>query len=344
MHPPNRFTCVAFAVLVATVACGSESAGPDVEDAAVGTGPDADPGTFRSCRGRAFVPVPVQDWEHTATSVIVAAGDPNHSAQDVLAKPGTTPLLVGKFTYGTVSKDLEDEHVRVFLDQCDDWHDLGDHVTNSDGRISLSAPDSLGPGVYEARLQVLGDQSTTTSFLWVLPAGTRLMITDIDGTLTASDSELFMQILDGSHVPVSYPGAVDLTRAHDERGWIPVYLTGRPYWLTTITRDWVADLDCAAGPLHVTDSNGEALPTEAGVGAYKKAYLESLIAAGYVVDFAYGNAPTDIFAYLGAGIPADQAWIIGANAGQMGTHAVVDSWQARADEVRALPPVVQPFK
>ena len=62
-----------------------------------------------------------------------------------------------------------------------------------------------------------------------------------------------------------------------------------------------------------------------------------------MIDFAYGNATTDIYAYLNAGIAADVTWIIGDHAGEMGTHAVTGAWTARVGEVAALPTVSQPF-
>ena len=79
------------------------------------------------------------------------------------------------------------------------------------------------------------------------------------------------------------------------------------------------------------------------MGDYKKAWLQGLLADGYVLDFAYGNAPTDIYAYLGAPLPASRVWIIGDNAGQMGTNPVTGSWEAHTATVSTLPPAEQPF-
>ncbi len=329
-------------VALASVGCwgdasDSADAGPTIDVTVV------EPDIFRDCRGRPFTSAPDESWRHITTEAVVLTGAPNHSGQDVVAAPSAPRNLPGKFTYGLLSKDLEDELIRVWLDDCDGWRELGDHLTDSDGRISVAAPTELGPGVYEARFQVLGDQSTTTSFLWVLPTGTRIIVADIDGTLTESDTELFHQILDGSYVPVPYPGAVDLTLSHVSIGYVVVYLTGRPYWLTEKTRAWLNDLAFAAGPIHVADSNEDILPTDDSVGDYKLAWLEGLAAAGYVVDFAYGNATTDIYAYMGAGIPADHVWIIGDNGGVDGTNAVTADWSPRATEVRGLPIVPQPF-
>jgi phosphatidate phosphatase PAH1 len=267
--------------------------------------------------------------------------------QDVVATPGSAATIRGKFAYGVVSKDLEGEDVRVFLDDCAGWKSLGDFRTDGDGRISAPVPTALGAGVYEVRLEVLGDASVAPGRLWILPIGTHLAVTDVDGTLTTGDEELvedviadlFGPIFSGDRVPEAYPASAELTDALVGRGYVLVYLTGRPYWLTAKTRDWLAAGGFAAGPLHVADSNGEALPLEAAVGAYKRDYLESLAAQGFILDEAYGNAATDVYAYAAAGIAPGTTWIIGPNGGSGGTNAVSGSWQTRADTVAGEPPV-----
>ena len=299
--------------------------------------------TFQRCTGRPYTPAPDEEWRHDIlTPIVTAAGAPNHSGKDLVVAPGAASSVPGKFTYGLVSKDLEDEDVLVFLDDCTGWVPLGRFATNSDGRMSAPAP-ALPAGVYEVRYQVAGDQSTTASFVWVLPAGTHVVVTDIDATLTTNDSQVFQQILDGSYVPQTYPNAIELTKAHEARGHVVLYMTGRPYWLSPQTRGYLAMHGFAVGPLRVADSNTDILPTEGSVGAYKKANLDAFVAAGLVVDFAYGNATTDIFAYLGAGIPAERVWIIGPHAGEQGTHPITADWAPRVAEVAALPAVVQPF-
>jgi hypothetical protein len=318
---------------------------PDQSPAA--DGPTGDASTertkFQRCTGRPYTLAPKENWRHTLTPVIIAAaGAANHSGKDTLARPGLASMLPGKFTYGAISKDLEDEDVRVFLDDCQGWVDLGSFTTDSDGRMAAPAP-ALPSGVYEVKFQVAGDQSTTTSFLWVLPAGTRAIVSDIDATLTTNDSEVFQQIFDGSYIPQTYPNAVELTKAHEERGYVVFYMTGRPYWLSKQTRGYLAARSFAVGPLRVTDSNSDILPTEGSVGTYKLNNLKALIEGGLVIDFAYGNATTDIYAYLGAGIPADRVWIIGSHAGEQGTHPVMGDWAGRVAEVSALPAVPQPF-
>jgi hypothetical protein len=316
-------------------------------------GGGAPPPDLPACLGTPFTPAPVQGWRHPVTSPLtVALGPAGHSMQDVLATPGGGATIQGKFAYGAVSKDLEDEAVRVVLDACHGWISLGDVLTDADGRIALPVPATLGAGIYDVRLQVLGDGSVAAGRLWLLPAGTHLAVTDIDGTLTTSDEELvrdvitdlFQPIFSGQDVPSAWPGAAALSGALTGRGLVLVYLTGRPYWLTAKTRQWLADGGFAAGPLHLAGSNAEAIPSEGGVGAFKRAWLQGLLAQGFVIDEAYGNATTDVSAYAGAGIPAAATWIIGPNGGADGTVAVVGSWEARAAAVAGLPPVMQPFQ
>jgi LNS2 (Lipin/Ned1/Smp2) len=339
--------------LFTMAACSSTPGGSAALDARAPSDANLDTGLdggarsrFQTCRGRPFTAAPVEAWRHgIATPITTAAGAANHSAQDPITPPATATSVHGKFAYGAVSKDLQDEKVAVWIDDCTSWRSLGQPLTDSDGRIAAPVPSTIlaQPGVYEVRLQVLGDASQTRAYVWALPRGTHLALTDVDGTMTSSDAQLFQQILDGSHVPVAYPGATSLTTAHAGRGQVLLYLTGRPYYLTQRTRDWLTNLGFAAGPVHVTDSNGEAVPTQGGVGDFKKRYLADLLAAGYLIDVGYGNATTDVYAYLGAGLPADRVWIIGTNGGAQGTHAVTDSWVARAAEVQAGPPVLQPF-
>lgn len=314
---------------------------------AMDDGPDA-PGTpdqrqtFQRCTGRAYAPAPDESWRHDITSALTtAAGDANHAGKDIIGGYGRAAWLGAKLSYGKVSKDLEDEDVLVFLDDCAGWRSLGRARTDGDGRVRVAAP-MLPVGAYEVRFQVAGDQSITTSVLWVLPAGTRFVVSDIDATLTTGDSELFEQIL-GGFVPPAYPMGAELMAAHAARGHVVLYLTGRPYWLSEMTREWLDDKQFVPGPLRVTDSNRDILPTEGSVGTFKRAQLAELVDAGFVIDAAYGNATTDISAYLANGIDPQRVWIIGSHAGESGTNAVSETWAARAAEVAALDKVAQPF-
>jgi len=321
------------------VGCGGAAASYDDGLDAPETGPRQ---RFQRCTGRPYAPAPDEGWRHDIlTPITRAAGEPHHAGKDIIARSGATATLTAKLAYGTVSKDLEDEDVLVFLDDCAGWRSLGRATTDDDGRARIPAP-VLPVGAYEVRFQVAGDRSVTSSVLWVLPAGTRFVVSDIDATLTKSDAALFEQIFMG-WVPDAYPMGAELMAAHAERGHVVMYLTGRPYWLSEMSRAWLDDKDFTPGPLRLTDSNQDILPTEGSVGAFKRAQIADLLDAGFVIDAAYGNATTDISAYLGGGIDPERVWIIGAHAGEHGTQPVSETWSERAAAVAAAERVEQPF-
>ncbi|MCB9563961.1 MAG: hypothetical protein H6708_26495 [Kofleriaceae bacterium] len=301
------------------------------------------PAGLARCVGRAFPSPAPTGFAHTSGAVAASLGDARHRAQDVIAAPGAAAAISGWFAYGALQKDLEGATVAVFVDDCAGWRALGEVTTDDDGGAVATLPTDLAIGSHEVRFVVRGDATTAVATAWILPAGTHLVVTDLDGTLTTGDGELLDQILDHDHVPAAYPGAAALTRALVRRGHVVVYLTGRPAALLPATRAWLADGGFAAGPVHAADALRDVVPTDGGVGAYKRAWLAGLQAAGYVLDAAYGNAATDIHAYAAVGIAPAATWIIGPHAGEGGTRAVDGTWQARADEVAAGPPVAQPF-
>src|SRR5690606_16738855 len=152
--------------------------------------------------------------------------------------------------YGDLSKDLEDERVTAYLSDCAQWQEIGDDLTNSDGRSVVNLDTmahGLGVGSYRVEHVVAGDGSRLRSRIDTVPARTHVVVFDIDGTLTTSDGELandivsefFEPLLTGDYVPEAWPGAVALTREYEARGYVIVYVTGRPYFLHKITRGWL---------------------------------------------------------------------------------------------------------
>ncbi len=296
--------------------------------------------------GAGALPMAASSFRHKRSALVAAIAGAEHHGDDTLAIAGQPLELRVKLAYGPTSKDLEDEDVRVWVDVCGSWLLGGTGRSNDNGvaRIAVGAP--IAVGVHDLRFQVAGDGSTAEARLWLLPAGTHLVVTDIDATMTVSDGELgrdlTMAALQRQYDEKIHPGAVDLTLAHAERGHVVVYLTGRPYVLESRTRGFLRRGGFAGGPLVLTDDMMAALPTADGVGNFKRRRLQALLAAGFVVDAAYGNASTDISAFLDAGLPATSVFIIGKHGGERGTQAVSD-WTARAAEVKAGPRVNQPY-
>jgi len=297
---------------------------------------------------RSFVPPPKTGFRHFANRLLALA-PAWHSLQDVVVSPGGSAVVEGKFAYGSLSKDLEREQVQLFVDDCSGFRLLGSAETDSDGRARVAVTAPASPGMYALRMVVRGDATFTAGYLVVPPRAGRLTVFDIDGTLTTSDmelvkdvmTELFEPILHGRYVPTAYPFARELVAERERRGAVPIFLTGRPYWLTQSSRDWLAGGGFPTGGLHTTDSNSEALPTQ--VAAYKTAFLRGLIGQGFAIEAAYGNATTDITAYAAAGIPKAATYIIGSNGGKDGTEGACavnktcKTWEEEYRRVRALP-------
>jgi hypothetical protein len=292
-------------------------------------------------------------FKHNRSSMIAMAASAAHASMDGLFVQGVTPSMKAKFAYGELSKDLEDEPIDVAISTCSGWKSMGNFTTDDDGIVNVKFEGefaSLPSGTYPMQFIVSGDGSKTEATLRIFPKGTHLIVFDIDGTMTTSDEEIFKdfkaELLEPlskkDYVPEAYPGGPELTRLHAERGAQLLYMTGRPYWLTTITREWLTKLGYAPATLKLTNSTEEALPTQSGVGTYKLNILKDLIGQGFVVDLAYGNASTDIYAYLGAGIDPKNVYIIGKHGGGQGTNAMKDTWMPEVERAKTLPKIEQP--
>ena len=336
-------------------------------DAVADAAPDAEDDTSPSCTTWTpfYPPGPATGWKHTSTELFtVTQGSPRHRGQDVVAVEGAPQVLIGKFAYGVFDKDLKNEDVEVFLladPPCGPWVSLGVRETSEDGeygtqygieddggRVFFTIPPLLQrpEGVYPVRMLVHGDNSVAAFTLYVVKPGTSAVVFDIDGTLTTDDTqlgiELFKEMFSGDYIPDFYPGGPDVAHAWADRGTLVVYLTGRPDWLRRMTAQTLLDYDLPPGPLHLTDTNSQALPTSGGVATYKADFLNLLQSdAELSFEAAYGNATTDIEAYANAGFPKDHTYIIGKHAGEDGTQAL-DDYPSHLPTVQALPPATVP--
>lgn len=314
---------------------GDGMAGPD------GAAPEED--TAAVCSPTPFAPgIAPQGWNNLTTELFtVTQGSANHRGQDVVAREGSPQVLIGKFAYGTFDKDLKGEVVEVFVQPegpCGPWVSLGTATTSEDGqygsqygieddggRVFFEIPggEALPVGFHAVRMLVHGDLSVAAFRLVVVPAGTEAVVFDIDGTLTTDDfelvKELFADLFLGSYVPTMREGGLDVVSAWADHGVLLVYLTGRPDTLRAASEGWLVDEGFPPGAVHLTDTSAQALPTSAGVAAYKADFLTRLKAQDVVLRAAYGNATTDIEGYDKGGVPKDHTFIIGTHAGEEGT-------------------------
>lgn len=299
-------------------------------------------------------------FEHWSTRhVTVATGPANHRGHDILAARGEGVLLTAKFAYGLVDDDLEEEWVDLYLQErapCGPWTRVGSVRTSADGqfgtqfgivddggRVFFPLPAERTPAGHSlVRMVARGDGSGTTLSLYTVARGTGVVVFDIDGTLTADDLQVLLEVVGElrarKYAPVVRPGAAAVATAWAARGYLPLYLTGRPDVLHALTREWLAAQGFPAGVVRMTDVVGEVLPTPEGVGAFKTRVLRRWLEdTGIVVAAAYGNAPTDIQAYAAAGVPRERTYIVGPHAGEGGTVAL-ESYETHLAEVQRATP------
>lgn len=166
-------------------------------------------------------------------------------------------------------------------------------------------------------------------------AGMHAIVTDIDETLTTSDGEFLMQLADSTYDPLERAEAHDLINDYHARGYTIVYLTARSDAqqsvdnmtpASVLTQEWLV----AHG--FPTDEHTRLILAPSFVfgdtaAQYKGEALIELQGEGFMFDYAYGNAVSDISGYDMAGIPKDVTFIIGPEGGMDGTVAVPeDDW------------------
>jgi phosphatidate phosphatase PAH1 len=144
-----------------------------------------------------------------------------------------------------------------------------------------------------------GDGSFTDLFIEVVPAGTRLVVTDIDGTLTTNETAEFGALLTGQ-TPAAEPDAAAVVTALAAKGFRPYYLTARPEWLTGRTNEFLTSAGFPPGIVETTTGGSGAVGADAGI--FKTAALARITAKGLVPRFALGNSDTDAKAYASANI------------------------------------------
>ncbi|HSO34004.1 MAG TPA: phosphatidylinositol transfer protein, partial [Labilithrix sp.] len=222
-----------------------------------------------------------------------------------------------KITYSLVDTDLTDEEVDVFVERgCGGtWEKLGtatttrmgDHATvdgvvDSGGRVYFKIPRAkeLAVGRHRVRLVVAGDQTSTDLRIDVLPKGSPIVVSDVDGTLTSSENAEYPALLTGS-LPAAQPRAADALAALTAKGYHVVYLTARPEWLTGRTHEFLAASGFPPGIVHTTTGLTGALGGAAAT--FKSEELARLAAHGHAIAWGFGNRASDTDAYDAAKVP-----------------------------------------
>ena len=238
------------------------------------------------------------------------------------AMPTATPIAYRgakartSLTGGLFAMPLAGENVSLWTYDGTAWQTIGRTQTGDDGYYELPSTGFVAANGTPIYSMLEADGSCSEHYDYLLPAGTKVVVADIDGTLTSSDNEEFMQIGDETYTPVMMGAADKLTQTWAMKGYTVIYLTARPSVFRNETRNWLRDLMFSAGPLVTA-------PTVEDAAIYKTLWLKRMIDTfGWQVVAAYGNADTDIIAYNNAGIPKAQTFIVGPLAGNSGTVAI----------------------
>ena len=263
--------------------------------------PVVDPSSVAVGCGAAPV-APRAHFRHWGSSV-TASMDSRHRGMDLVASSADAEQTLGaKFAYGVVDHDLEDEDVAFYA--CGDrgWRALGTARTDTHGRASLSlrGDDRIPVGLHDLYATALGDGTGVRFLAYVAAPGTRVIVSDVDGTLTRTEHAMFATIAIGMDIH----NQPDAPRALAASGYQVVYVTGRGDQYTEVTRDWLRRHGFPRGPLRLAPHDSIAAGEE--TIAYKASALTGLhlpIAA------AIGNRASDITAYGRAGVAADRIFI-----------------------------------
>ncbi len=263
---------------------------------------------------------PKREWAHYANMLTSKAGSAYHRGRDRVIKTGAPQVVIGKFTYSYADVDIEGEDVDVFVERgCGgSWEKLGttkttfsgehadvDDVSDSGGRVYFEIPaaKALAPGRHRVRMVVAADQTFADAILDVVPDGTPMFVSDVDGTLTESEHAEWRALYEGVDPP-AHPKAAEALSALAAKGIRPVYLTARPEWLMGKTHEFLKNKGFPPGIVITTTG----LTGISGSAArdYKTAALARLADQGARVIWAFGNRDTDTDAYDAAEIkPVD---------------------------------------
>lgn len=323
-------------VLLLVLLAGCPS-GDDDDSATPPTGPST-----LDCPEPGELPFTTQtaNWTAPGTQDVFTDTDPGYGGLDLLGPLGSTTTITGVMARNErfIATPIVGEWVSAWtFDEVGGWTELGRAQTDFDrGLYTIDVDASRlpeGDSRFYGLLEGAGHCVDHGLFPW--PAGTQVIVSDIDGTLTLSDDELSAQLNDYEYVQQAWPGAVELTTTWQGKGYGMVYLTARTDELRSITRPWLDDMGFAYGPI----STSPELVLGGTAADYKAGFLSRLLDdLQWDIIAVYGNAGSDIEAYAEVGIPLDRTFVIGENGGEGGTVAIEGGWdQHIADFVVPFP-------
>jgi LNS2 (Lipin/Ned1/Smp2) len=248
-----------------------------------------------------------QGFRHVTSRIAAALGSPLHRGTDLIAAVGDDQVIAGALGYSLADKALEDEDVELYACDRQGWRRLGTTRTDGDGHFALrlDAAARLPIGMRDLYASVAGDRSGVRFLAYVAPVGTRVIVSDVDGTLTASENAFPEAVVFDTRVDAQ-PGAAAAFQAATAAGYQLVYVTARGDRFTGATRHWLADHGFPRGPLRL--ASGLLVWPGAATVAFKSHVLQAL-ARHLVIVAGVGNRESDIEAYTAAGVAANRIFV-----------------------------------
>jgi hypothetical protein len=282
-----------------------------VEPDPVGPDPAEQIGSFATdvrCAGAPSAG-PTRSFRHFKSRLTAALGGAKHRGLDLVTSADqATQQLEGWISYTLVDKALEDEDVDLFACRAGSWQRIAGARTDDEGHFTarLTGAARLPTGLRDLFVSVAGDRTGVGFLAYVAPLDAPLVVSDVDGTLTSSESAFFETIVLGIE-PGARAGAAAAFASVTPRGFQPVYVTARGNQYTTATRDWLAHKGFPRGPVRLSPSF-VTLPGGDTVD-YKTRTITALASAGLALAAGIGNRASDVAAYANAGIPADRIYV-----------------------------------
>ena len=259
----------------------------------------ADPSGQVRCEGEPHPPV--TGFRHLKNRVIGAFGDPQHRGVDLIASADDQyQVIAGGIAYTDADKSLEDEDVDLYGCNGGAWRWLGMARTDDNGRfaLTLALGDRLAIGLRDLYVSVAGNRSGARFTAYVAPAGSRVVVADIDGTLTSSENAFPVAVFFGGDVAAN-PGSVRTLQYLASSGYQIIYLTARADRFVEATRAWLDRQGFPPGPLRLARAL-VTMPGDATI-AYKTGVLQRL-AARFEISAGFGNRSSDVIAYTAVGV------------------------------------------
>ncbi len=306
----NQVALVSTIMLLGACTEAGGSVDVDPEEAAQDTDGKAD-GALVAVPDVKCVDIPVASavgFRHSSSRA-KASGEPIHRGLDpVIPADAASQRIAGIVGYGTLDHSIDDETVSVYACRSGKWKLAGRAYTNSAGEfaVTLSGTRRLPVGLRDMYMMVEGDGTGTRFTALVAPDDVRLIVSDVDGTLSSHENAFPESLLSGDPVAL-HPHAPAAFKAGRARGYVPVYLTARGNRFTGATRQWLADNGMPRGLMRLSLGIAE-LPGEDTI-RYKTGVMKDLQDAGLTVSVGIGNRASDIEAYETVGVASDKIFI-----------------------------------